>query len=127
MQTDIKTHIWKIRSFLNELNDVTYFNIAEIRELICYYGRKLDACDAVENHLYEGEESCPVPRYCYTCMHQDTCFFNQTYSENLTPKTASELHLMLYHKWRTLILLLKIYEVVNEIDRRLCKIEDAIG
>jgi len=123
METNIKQQIWKIHKFLNELKDVTYYTIAETRELVYYYGRKLEVCDAVENHMFEGEESCPVSRYCYTCMHQDTCVFNKTYSENLTPQTASELHLMLYHKWRTLILLLKIYEIIYEIDRRLCQIE----
>jgi hypothetical protein len=127
METDIKKPIWNIRRYINLLDDRLFANIAELRELVSYYGKKLDICEKVEDHFYEADEGCPVTRYCYLCKKYETCTFSKTYSGNLSPETAQELHIMLYHKWRTLILLIELYEVIKQIDLRMCEVEERIA
>jgi hypothetical protein len=124
MEERKKISLLYMKKYLEELSDMLECHVAEVRELIICYGKHFDVCRDVMDHLLDGEEGCPTAVLCYACQKNKDCIFNRTYEGNLNPKTDMEYHIALYHKWRTLILLSKIYTIINTVEGEVERLED---
>jgi hypothetical protein len=95
--------------------------LVSLREGVLHLSVMLDACQTVQEHLFEGHSECPIDMFCWNCPSQ--CRFSKSYTGNLMPKTAKEYHLILYQKWKTLILIQKLHGVIKQLERRVEELE----